>query len=522
MAIVVTPNLTDISMCDSVTGWADVMEQFALETGVKVQNTGSLSGWIDATTSAIEYYTITSANMSNGEHVYIWMFCSGVVDTKALGGYRIVLYTDSSNYATFYTGGNDTHGTGWQLMVCDDSSTPDDETGTFDPADVTRVGVQFKTLTNAVKKGQTYINNCFWDAMRYGTGLTITSGATDAVDLEDIFVVDDNSAYKYGVVTKSFGAYIIQGKLIFGDGTGTDNVDFEDSNQVVLFPDNDKVATDFYGIEVVGNATGATNFTLGEESGGAGVSGCTIKSVGSQVFSFDVSDADNDVIGLYGSAFINAGAITLPAYDADKEMLSCNFEGCDQIDVNDGTVTHCNFIASTDITGGAVLINQTDHRTTYCNFINNTYAVEIDVASVSYAMDNMLFSGNVTDINNTSGGQVTIGAVDSDPSSYTGSTTINNSVWLRVYIRDKNNDPIAAVSVAMYKSSDHTELMNEDSAVATGLAEEAYNYGGDTPIYWRARESPVAGTRYVANSGVGTIDNTGLTMTVVMEEEPLT
>ena len=34
------------------------------------------------------------------------------------------------------------------------------------------------------------------------------------IDFEDIFAVDDNKTYKYGVVTKQGGAYIINGKII--------------------------------------------------------------------------------------------------------------------------------------------------------------------------------------------------------------------------------------------------------------------------------------------------------------------
>ena len=43
MVVTITPDFTDVSMCDSVTGWADVMEQFGVESGVKVEGAASLS-----------------------------------------------------------------------------------------------------------------------------------------------------------------------------------------------------------------------------------------------------------------------------------------------------------------------------------------------------------------------------------------------------------------------------------------------------------------------------------------------
>ncbi|MDX2343226.1 MAG: hypothetical protein QNL26_05195, partial [Acidimicrobiia bacterium] len=234
----ITSDMVDISLCESVTGWADVIDQFALETGgINIEGSGSLCGWVNATTSAIEYYTITSVDLT-GKHVYVWMYCSGKVDTRVNGGFRIVLYTDASNYAEFYVGGNDTHFAQWNLMVCDPESTDSlvHETGTFDPTDVTRIGVRFKTLTAAIKKGQTYVQNCFWDAARYGTGVTVTQDAAEQHTLEDIFDEDmGDSSNVWGVVQKSAGAYVINGALTFG-GETAESVDFLSEIDAILYP----------------------------------------------------------------------------------------------------------------------------------------------------------------------------------------------------------------------------------------------------------------------------------------------
>jgi hypothetical protein len=97
-----------------------------------------------------------------------------------------------------------------------------------------------------------------------------------------------------------------------------------------------------------------------------------------------------------------------------------------------------------------------------------------------------------------------------------GSTTIVNSVYLRVYVKDEANAPISGASVAIYKSSDNTQLMNETTDV-NGLAEETFNYpGSDVPIYIRVRKSSPGSTRYTPVQTTGTITSTGFTLTVVL------
>ena len=513
MAIAVTPNMTDVSMCEATTGWAGGIANLLLQSTAYIQGNYSLAAWINNTTSAVEYYTITATSLV-GQHVYAWMLCNGRVDTKANGGYRIVLYTDASNYATFYVGGNDTHSNGWNLLCCSADATPTAEIGTFNPASVTMIGIQFKTITIATKQGQTYIQNCFWDAVRYGSGLTITSGATDAICLEDIFAVDDDVTYKYGVVQKSYGSYIIQGKLIFGSASSGD-IDFADTNQVVVFPDNDLVADSFYGIQVLGNSSGTSNFTLGENSSGSGISGCTFKAVGTKTYSLDVSTSDNDVIGIYGSNFINAGTITMPASGANKEMLNCNITTMDGVVISTCKIENCNFISADD---EAVNMSSTSHTLKNSNFISNPNAVRITTAGV-YTFDNLKFTGNTVDIDNTSGGSVTVNCINlSNPTTYTGTTTINYPVDISVEVIDVAGDPIETAQVAVYKTSDNTEILNTDTD-SNGLAETTFNYTTSTPIYVRIRKSSTGDTKYLPVSSTGTITNLGFTATYTLIED---
>lgn len=514
MAITVTPNMTDVSMCESTTGWAGG-SYLATDSNVELQGTYCLSDWINKTTGTLEKYTFASpVNMSTGQHLYCWVYCSGLVDTKANGGYRLYAETDASNYSYWYVGGNDTLGGGWQLICVDLNATRTSGAGTLNTASIRAVGVQFKTLTPAPMKGQTRFNNCFWDAFRYGTGLTITSASTDNITFENIYTVDNNTTYKYGVITKAFGSYIIQGKLIFGSSSSGD-VDFADSNQVVIFPDNDMVADTFYGIQVLGNASGTSNFTLGENSSGSGISGCTFKAVGDKTFSLDVSTSDNDVIGLYGSNFINAGTITMPASGANKEMLNCNVTTMDGVVISTCKIENCNFISADD---EAVNMSSTSHTLKNSTFISNPNAVRITTAG-TYTFDNLQFTGNTVDIDNTSGGSVTVNCINSsNPITYTGSTTINNSVAISIEVVDVAGDPIETAQVAVYKTSDKSELLNTDTDV-DGLAETTFNYTGDTAIYLRIRKSSTGDTKYIPVSSTGTITSLGFTATYTLIED---
>ncbi len=98
---------------------------------------------------------------------------------------------------------------------------------------------------------------------------------------------------------------------------------------------------------------------------------------------------------------------------------------------------------------------------------------------------------------------------------------VENSVNITVTVKNKNTAAVIAdVSVAVYRTSDDKELVNEDTN-ASGIATESFNYpGSEVDIYWRVRESPAAGSRYFPESGIGKIDENGFSTTVLLR--PLT
>lgn len=522
MAIVVTPDLTLIHACDAA-AWSGG----ELDTDMKVQGTGCLGDFVDNELGTLRTYTLAgSTDMSNGEHLYVWMQCFGIVNTQALGGYRIYAEDSSANNATWYAGGNDTHGTGWQLIIADLNATPDIANGTLDTSDITVVGIQFYTITDAPVQGANEFNNCYWDVMRYGTGLTITSGASDGITFEDIYAVDNHSDYKYGVVTYKDGTYFINGTLTFGDASGTGNIDFDDSSQIVLFVDSDYYAVDFNNIIVVGNGTGVTNFVMGDKVGGQGVSGCTLKAVDDgTAFAFTATDTDIDVLTIYGTTFFNAGIISLPVTASNREFITCTFESCEHVLPSTCIMQYCTFVSADD--EGAIITN-TSHNLSDSTLISSPACTEITISG-TFTFDNMLFYGSngstLYDLENISGGLVTINATNGTNinSSYvlnsgSSTTVINNAVNITLVVKDADNIAIENAQVAVYTTSGSTVLMNEDTT-ALGVATETYNYSAETDIYYRVRKSSAGFTRYIPVRGVGTIDSGGFTATVIMYED---
>lgn len=512
MAITVTPNLTDISLCEATTGWSSgALNSLA---GDQLQGTYCMALQVKATTSAIIKYDMTSANFT-GKHLYGWLKVNGTVDTKANGGFRLYVEDTSGNYGVWYVGGKDT-GTvsgGWQCYVIDPASTPTTGSGTVNVSLVRYVGCQFKTLTSVVSTTQ----NCFWDAFRYGTGLTINSLSSDTITFENIFTQDDSTTYKWGVVTKVVGCYVIQGKLTFGD-TGTGSISFVDTNQIVLFPDNAFVSTTCYGIEVLANSTGTINFTLGSKSGSSGVQGCVLKAVGTRTFTFTASNTNIDILKLYGTTFIKAGTITLLPNVTGREVLNCNFNTCGEVTADTCVITSCNFISST---GNALLLTSS-HNVTYCSFISCVNATHLNTAG-PYTYSYLTFSGNTYDVNNTYGSSITVNLSNSNATTYTGSAV--------VFVAD----PVT-ISVTALDAVTLTEIENAIVLILASDATGPFPYRETVTIVNSGTTATVThtghgmatddkvqieGASLAANNGVFTITKTGTdTYTYTMASSP--
>jgi len=178
---------------------------------------------------------------------------------------------------------------------------------------------------------------------------------------------------------------------------------------------------------------------------------------------------------------------------------------------------------NTDILGALRLpvVASTDFK--YGTFINNDRATSItDSTTRTYA--NMIFSNNMVDVRNTSGGATTINVTLGDSPvrvenvGASTSTSIVASVPVDITVVDKNDVGIVSAQVALYVGS--TEVVNADTN-GSGIVSTSYTAATPASAVYKIRKSSASATKYVATSGPATISANGLNLKVVLQEDPV-
>lgn len=240
------------------------------------------------------HLTTGTANLdltTTSQHVYFWIKCFSLpsMEKRVRGGIGISIsstagvtkvgtdpwsgITDSKTW--FVTGSDYEPTSGWVCYVVDPASTADFSTGTPVMSSVDRIGIRAAAL-QTVGGGSVKPLPVIWDALRYGTKLTMT-GSTGTFD--GIYAEDSATANQYGILTKTAGSFFGAGKLAIGTTGQTAVCTFTDAKQTLIWQDF-PVATSFYEIVLNGAASFATTFTLGSYTGGVSTGGCTIKGTG--------------------------------------------------------------------------------------------------------------------------------------------------------------------------------------------------------------------------------------------------
>jgi len=343
-----------------------------------------------------------------------------------------------------------------------------------------------------------------------------------AYDYEDIRVTGISEAT--GVISLYNGIYYLTGSITVGVAEpGVASSNFVAKNQILVFVDKAAyINASLYAINVRGNSTGATQiFQLGELSGGAGINGCTVVCPNATLaYEFTATDVYVTTFGLYGSTFNTHGTIDTQPNGANLEIIGCTFlNGQGQIQPNTMTFTQ-NFIIGNIYASGALLLESELHQMEENNYIACTYGIQVTAAG-TYPINGDQFSGSVSaDINNTSGGLVTINANESNIATYTGNTVILNTVYITITIQDQGGSAIQYARVAVYRDSDDAELMNELTDIS-GEVTVPYNYGAgpDVPITIRVRKSSSPGIRYIPFETGGAIENDGFSITIRLSED---
>lgn len=515
MAISVTPNLTDISLCDATTGWAAVGGTNTLNVDVPIQGSGCIHNYSAAGADRGSDYDFGVDKDLSLENLYFWFALSktGILGDYGSTGMRIRVTDSAGVWGEWYLFGKNTVAhNGWIPWTVRISQAYDVVSGGSGPSRsaIRKVGWR----ANAVlAKGYIY-----FDAWRYGTGLKVTEG-TDAVPAtwEHIFAADDDSLKKYGVISKFGGIYYLQGQIQIGDSAQTVITYFKDTSKVIVFKDA-RVDNDFYKIEIIGTVNYKTSFVLGDKSGTAGISGCVIiAQINTKTYKIIATNANIDAFGLYGCTFFDANIISLPVNAANHEVLNTVFEKCAEVVISTCIVKNCNFISSD---GSAVLMSSISHNTTYCNFISCLEGVKIDTYNaLTYPFNALIFSGTTYHVNNTSGSTLTVGNSNgANASTYTG-TLVNftGSVVLTMTVKNEAGQVIVDAWAYIDPTDESPFIMNKLTN-SSGIAQETYTGAPVNGTRWRVRKYGYKNFKQLIDIGGS---NISLPITLVIDPQQI-
>ena len=478
MAISITSDFSLISNCDATTGWSGG----ATNSNFHQEGSACLGAKVSNTTSIVYEFTFGAAVDMTGLFFMMTMLVTGKADSIANGGYRITVEDGSANTGTWYVGGNDTHPGGWGFFPLDPSTTPTSGSGTIDITDITKVGVQFKTLSTSLGNN----SNCFWDICHYGSTITGTSALSDTVTWQDF--ADADLTNFWGIIQKINGVYFAQGKIEIGNGAGSPalDVNFNDSGNVLVFLENDFLDDTAYELSVLGQAAGTTNFTLQNGL----IKGDVRKPT------LTLTDTNLDTCVVTGQTFQNLLRADISAATTTKTT----FDGCGQVDPSTAIFNNIQFTNSTDPDGA--LLWPASANTHTCTFTNCDLGVEItqtvDQDFVAMSFDDSAGSPARYDVNLNNGGTDITVALDSNSNanSYiaTGSpqgvVTFSSSVTLSMTVKDQSGAVITGAFASINDEAGGSpiiEIMNTTTN-GSGLATTNHTGGAVTGSTWRVRK----------------------------------
>ena len=503
------------SNCDAITDWVTAP---TLDIENYIQGTGACAAKVSKTTLTSVFNLVAEVDLT-GKQIFIWAMCSGRLDLKTGGGLRIRVENAAAQFGEWTVAGRDTWGGGWTPWTVHTSTAFDAGATIPNVAAVKKVGIVFDVVGSATA------NNCFWDAMRYGTSLNIKAGTSGSpATFQDMLDAENLVANKYGVIFLYEGLLIVQGKLVFGSTTLDEVTYFKDTTGKVLIFGDKLVPTDYYEIKLQGNAnTAVTKIYFGEKVGGSGVSGITVRASSSgKPVKVTASDTNITEYGFYGCVFYQAAAITLQPYSTVKEFLDCSVTKSAEMLPDTGIVKNCTFSSST---GRALRMISASHNISDSKFINCQTGFHANF-STAVTISNLNFYGNTYDLEHSVAGTLTVNYQNcpSPPSTVNetggGNTIIQTSVTLTVRHVKTGSEPAEYVRCYIEKTSDKSQIMNQDATVADDQnptyykATMTYTATG-IAVTVRAREKG-----YLPFETGGTITSSGLDVTAVWLPDP--
>lgn len=460
--------------------------------------------------SGYQYFNLGAGNQldfdvsgaEEGQHIYIWIHCPtiGLLETKSNKGLAIRLGTSLSDYREYLIAGSDDangwNGS-WKCFVIDPTKTGSvNDTGSYDCGSIQYLGVWIEAA--GLAKG----DNIFISRIAVGFGLRIAGTSTQGwKDVVDYCTDYPNRAW--GMFQEREGIYYSYGKSYIGKNDQAAAVSFVDASRIIQFGTSEYWSgsawvtladIDYQGI-VIEDASGyTTTFKDGVVSGSdSGRSGSTIIGNANHDVSLDLYGGNEaaSLTEIYGTFFKGITGIINFGNDADHKIYSVTFEECGQVDpVGAPEIRNCKFI-STEDSDAALLWNE-NIDIQACNFIANTNGAAIEMPSAvgsPYTYNNLLFSGNTHDVNNTSGSTLTVTkSNNSNPSSYMGSTVnFVASIQLTITVKDEDGSPIVGAS-AYIDNDDVSPYILNTTTNESGIATTPYSGATIEGSRWRVRK----------------------------------
>jgi hypothetical protein len=309
--------------------------------------------------------------------------------------------------------------------------------------------------------------------------------------------------YLSPVLTQGTKQFLLQGIVEIGDGGTTATRYVEDGVSIEMPTIGDSTAED---ISYHGTA-GRLGYVLN-------LGASDVVQISNSVFSSQSAWKWDDTTAL-GTKSISATAFTNVRMTLNTgTYTSCVITPDTPVDPGSATLSSATLDGASD----AALAWNATATVTSSTFSNNNIGIRISTAG-TYTFDNLSFSGNTNDVENDSGGAVTINVVnggDTPTVLNTGAgsaTAVQNTVVLsfagivsgsQIYIEAASGGPLSV----------GTEI--ENATVSTDPHTINYAFTSNQPILYRVRKG-ISSPFYRALQGTGTIISSGFT-TVISQE----
>jgi len=497
----------------------------------------------DASTAAAGYNYDFYSNFSvaNETKLLVWHTQSNAPNriqknTVQQAGTQVRIYSGTGSPPTewiaFNVGGNDTPASssvsGHYPFVIDmnDTTSPDDSSGTYDNTDVSGYGLWCNNF--AMTGGATmwcYESPLYvFDTTKSSANTPFFSGAGSSVI--DIVTEVNGTDYtnKKGNWVRKIGSVIFI-DVAFKVGDNSSNTSWTDSGFTIISPPTNDTADPRNRL-----TTQACRFYINLRNNASDVARFNGTWQWGTRAPFDFDQDDNAKVILTNPTFKGMGAFTLgssvtgPAtWDNVDEVIFADTG----VDVDGSTFKNTNGNHALEMTAGAMNIANMRFES-----YAGAHAILIDTAG-TYEFDNVFFDQSGTnDVENTSGGLVTInvvngGTVPTITNTGGGSTTtVNNNVTLNVIITDTDAVAIqnAMVEVTATETvgtiTDGDVLLKGLTAANGAIANTALNYeaafdpsGLDIQI--KARQGTTSPYKKPAIS-TGTVSSSGFETTIAL------